>query len=268
MSDVPLNPEAEGTAVEGKPNRSFCIDVDRVYDSCGDKDCLSKMRVFFTEDGQEAIEQAMSLRIREANIISTSVKVEPVTYHKGFYSVDLTFYFEIVLDLNDSTGCAPNTVSGLSVFCKRVILYGGEGNVAVFTSDKSTCVCPNYQCSPVAKVQVAPPVPLSACFADGCCSCFPSRPIPDCVADYFGGPIVSTSGRSVLATIGLFTIVQLKRSTQVMIPAYDYCIPRKECVTTNDNPCELFSKADFPVDQFYPPNITDIGKDNDCCNDE
>ena len=147
----------------GESEQSFCIDADRVYDSCGDKDCLSEMRVFFTEANQSIINSAVSVRIREANILDTVVNVEPVTYHCGFYSVDKTFYFEIVLDVYTSDGSAPSTVNGLSVFAKRVILYGGNGNVAVFTSEPdSSCVDPDNSSLPVAKVQVAQPMALTA----------------------------------------------------------------------------------------------------------
>lgn len=262
MPDVPLNSAFNATAPEGEPQQAFCIDADRVYDSCGDKDCLSEMRVFFTEYNQEVINRATSVRIREANIIDTVVKVEPVTYHRGFYSIDLTFYFEIVLDVNDNAGCVPNTINGLSVFCKRVILYGGEGNVAVFSSDGDGCVCPDSLNLPIAKVQVAKPVPLTACLAECCNPCMPANPIPECVIDYFGSCIVPAQNNAVLATIGVFSIVQLKRSAQMLIPAYDFCIPDKECVTSNDNPCDMFSKVDFPVEQFFPPNLAETDLEN------
>ncbi len=268
MPDVPLSAAFNGTAPCEKPGQAFCIDADRVYDSCGDKDCLNEMRVFFTEANQSVINNAMSVRIREANIIDTVVKVDPVTYHKGFYSIDMTFYFEIVLDVNDNTGCTPNTINGLSVFCKRVILYGGEGNVAVFTSDEGCCVCPDTASLPIAKVQVAKPMALTACLAECCSPCMPSSPIPDCVKDYFGGCIVPTQNRSVLATIGVFSIVQLKRTVQMLIPAYDFCIPDKECVTSSDNPCDMFSRVDFPVEQFFPPNLADMDSDNDNCKND
>ena len=46
-----------------------------------------------------------------------------------------------------------------------------------------------------------------------------------------------------------------------MVPVYDFCIPNKECVITsaNDDPCELFKKIKFPVNEFFPPKL-----DEDC----
>lgn len=245
-----------------EPAQTFCIDADRVYDSCGDKDCLSELRVFFTECNQEVINKAHSVRIREANVINTVVNVEPVTYHNGFYSVDMTFYFEIVLDVCGCSGSVPTTVNGLSVFCKRVILYGGEGKVGVFSSDDNdNFIKPECINLPVAKVQVAQPMALSACMTDCSSPFMPTANIPDCVGRYFGGCIVPSHGRSVLATIGIFTIVQLKRNVQMRIPAYDFCVPDKECVTSTDNPCDMFSKVDFPMEQFFPPNLSEVNCD-------
>ena len=262
MPDI-LNSGENNNDCNQNAEQSFCIDADRVYDSCGDKDCLSEMRVFFTEENQSVINSAVSVRIREANIINTVVNVEPVTYHCGFYSVDMTFYFEIVLDVYSSGDSVPRTVSGLSVFAKRVILYGGNGSVAVFTSgETNACVDPDDANLPTAKVQVAQPMALTACLTECCSPCMPSAAIPDCVTEYFGGAIVPSQARSVLATIGVFTIVQLKRTVQMLIPAFDFCVPDKECVTSTDNPCDMFSRVDFPVEQFFPPNLADIDPDN------
>ena len=67
---------------------------------------------------------------------------------------------------------------------------------------------------------------------------------------------------SVYATIGMFTIVQIERNVQMLIPAYDFCIPEKECVTTSDNPCEMFNRLEFPTNEFFPPTVCDIGDEN------
>lgn len=56
-------------------------------------------------------------------------------------------------------------------------------------------------------------------------------------------------------TLGLFTIVQIVRNVQMLIPAYDFCIPEKECTTTSDNPCEMFRRIEFPTDEFFPPKV-------------
>ena len=59
-------------------------------------------------------------------------------------------------------------------------------------------------------------------------------------------------------TIGLFIIVQMVCNVQMLIPAYDFCVPEKECVASSDNPCELFRRIDFPTSEFFPPRATDV----------
>ena len=66
---------------------------------------------------------------------------------------------------------------------------------------------------------------------------------------------VSAAEKAVFATIGIFSIVQITREVQMLIPAYDYCIPEKECITTTDSPCELFSRIEFPMNEFFPPRM-------------
>ncbi len=38
-----------------------CVDVDRIYDSCGAKDCLRDLTVFFTAEDQELVESATAI---------------------------------------------------------------------------------------------------------------------------------------------------------------------------------------------------------------
>ena len=39
---------------------------------------------------------------------------------------------------------------------------------------------------------------------------------------------------------------------------HDYCLPEKECACQGaecgEDPCEIFRKVQFPVDEFFPPN--------------
>ena len=37
---------------------AVCIDAARIYDSCGDKDCLADLRVYFTDVTQPIIDTA------------------------------------------------------------------------------------------------------------------------------------------------------------------------------------------------------------------
>lgn len=124
-------------ACDGNFKEAVCIDAYRVYDSCGDKDCLEDLRVYFTEAGQNLIDRSCNVRMRSVDVLTVYLDLEPVPFHKGFYSVDMTFFFEVCVDAFQAPAAPPVTVCGLSIFNKRVVLYGSEGNVKVFSSDFS-----------------------------------------------------------------------------------------------------------------------------------
>ena len=67
--------------------------------------------------------------------------------------------------------------------------------------------------------------------------------------------MLTTTGRRWYATIGQFSLIRLERDTQLLIPAYDYSLPEKECPgSSEDDPCELFGRIRFPVEEFFPPD--------------
>lgn len=265
-------PQSSGT-VQGAGSNCFreavCIAASRVYDSCADKDCLSDLRVYFTEAGQHVIDQACNVRVKDVDVITVYVNLEPVPFNRGFYSVDMTFFFEVNLDVFLAPSACPVSVCGLSVYSKKVILFGSEGNVKIFNSESCKDGAEYLNAAsknlPKANVQVASPIGLDAKI---CCNmvenCEPVCPIPETVCRKYGGEfLLSHKGNAVYITIGIFTIVQIERSVQMLVPTYDFCIPEKECVTTSDDPCELFSRLEFPKDEFFPPRVTDLK--SDCC---
>ncbi len=249
---------------------AVCIDAFRVYDSCGDKDCLEDLKVFFSDSTQCIIDKANNVRIKDVEVISVYIDLEPVPFHKGFYSVDMTFFFDIELDVFTVPIAMPICVKGLSMFNKKVILYGSEGNVKIFSSD-FRLDDPDIQGAPVknlpkATVQVAKPIGLAAKLCQRCEPCVPSCRIPHSICDRYGGKVPCEKGeKDVFVTIGIFTIVQIERNVQMLIPTYDFCIPDKECKTSSDNPCEMFSKLEFPTDEFFPPRINDSAEDCGHC---
>lgn len=254
-----------------KTKEAICIDTSKVYDSCADKDCLADIRVYFTDMAQEVIDHATSIRCRGTEVINVFSEVERVPFNRGFYSIDMTFFFSVSLDVITSPTCPTETVCGLAVFSKKCILYGSEGNVKIFTSefaDKDIDEqLPMVSSNPRAKIQVAEPICLDAklCRPCDCCNNIVdvSCSIPGCIRRHFGGQFCHMDNeRAVRVTIGLFTIVQLERDVQVLVPAYDFCIPNKECSCNTEDPCDSFRKIKFPVGEFFPPSEKECDKDN------
>ena len=75
----------------------------------------------------------------------------------------------------------------------------------------------------------------------------------------------SDGSRRIYVTLGQFSIIRLERDSQLLIPAYDYCLPDKECDCGGgeEDPCEIFRHVKFPVGEFFPPSAP--GSDGDCC---
>lgn len=251
---------------------AVCIDGGRVYDSCCDRDCLEDLRCFFLPEDQSVISNALSVRLRSAEVLNVYIDVEPVGFNKGFFSCDLTFFFLLGFDVYTAPHACPQCINGITSFSKKVILYGSDGNVKVFTS-LTTCddSCDNRtkrtSNMPKCVVQAVDPIPLSArigeirdCYENVCC-------IPKSVCDCLGGNVVTNvpSGEpTVFVTLGLFTIVQLVRNVQMLIPVYDFCIPEKQCDCTTDQPCDTFRKIKFPTDDFFPPRPCEV-ENGPCC---
>lgn len=215
--------------------------------------------MYFPCKYSELIQDATNVRLKSASVITVCLDLDPVPFNKGFYSIDMTFFFRICLDVYGPPASGPTTVNGVSIFTKRVILYGSEGNVKMFSSDAPKCNPRGHGNSslvPKATVQIAEPIGLSAkiCDTPSGGDCYR---IPEEISDLFGGELDFNASRTVYVTLGIFTIVQIVRNVQLLIPAYDFCIPDKECVTSSDDPCATFQRIEFPTDEFFPPKITD-----------
>lgn len=170
-----------------------------------------------------------------------STDIEPVPFNRGFYSVDLKYFFKITLAV--FTGCArPTEVEGLATFDKKVILFGSEGNAKVFESKyKQNAIDPQLWRKtnmPHAIVEVVDPIALGAKLVDvrdkkSCCcdDDFDLSSVPDSVCRVFDDSFaVSNDQKRVFVSLGVFSIIKLERHVQLLIPSYDFCIPQKECV--------------------------------------
>ena len=235
-------------------NEAVCLDTNKIFDSCRDKDCVDDLRVYPTTTSATYIENALSLRPRSAELLSVSVSVSPISFNRGYYTVDCTYFYRLI----GETFPAGETITGLAIFDKRVMLFGSVGGVKSFSSDDpATAIAVDEL--PRAVVDSVDPIALHMRIVDsdtGMPGEVEPRDIPEFIRAAFSEDLVLTdSDRRWYATIGQFSIVRLERPTQLMVPAYDYCLPNKECPgTTPDDPCALFGQIRFPVEEFFPPD--------------
>ncbi|MGE4284872.1 MAG: hypothetical protein AB7G87_14360 [Clostridia bacterium] len=267
--------------IAGNPafREAVCIQTDKVYDSCREKDCLEDLRVFLTRSGQQVVDRAVNVKCRKSEIIWVYPDVEAVPFNRGFYTVTVKFFFRITLDVFTGVG-RPTEVQGLASFDKTVILFGSEGNAKIFESKyKEDAFDPQlWQKTnmPKAKVEVVDPICLAARFVDITDRLFTAgvdeidlAGVPQNVCDCFDEELVAgVERRRVFVSLGLFSIIKIERNVQLLIPAYDFCIPENECIAaTEDNPCDLFERIRFPVDEFFPPQRFDFEGAEDVFNE-
>lgn len=245
---------------ERQINDAISIDTKRIYDSCVSKDCLEDLRVTFFNRSQRLIDDAVTIKCRDCEIVSVSIDVDEVPFNRGYYGVDITFYFRLTFDTYSAPCTSPDTAIGFAQFCKKCILYGSDGDVKVFTSsftsEELDCPeAPQYT-NPIAKVQAVDPIVLSTDIVDACeCSIPICSSFPQSILKNISDTVPSAgSSRAVLVTLGLFSIVQMERDVQVLVPAYAYSLPDRECCCSTQNPCETFQSIDFPIEEFFPPD--------------
>jgi len=276
-----------------KIREAVCVQVEKVYDSCKEKDCIENAKVLFkdTKAIRYIINNAINVKCRKAEVIDVYSDIESVPFKRGFYTVDVKFFIRVTLDFFLPNGAGPAgtrivTKKGLVVFDKKVILFGSEGNVKIFKSyfekncgDMAIKSRLQQDNLPIAKVEVAEPICLNAqiedlidkLFEDCCCIDSLNRDIADLLDDNDDDefPDIAEDDdtrsqgriprRRVVVTIGLFSIIKLVRLVQLLIPAFDFCVPNKQCIAaTDENPCELFETIEFPVDEFFPPQKMDF----------
>ena len=231
---------------------AVCVHTRKIFDSCRDKDCVDDLRVYPTESSQTYIENALSIRPKNAQLLSVDVSVEPVSFNRGYYTVDCTYFYAV----SGETFPAGQTVTGLCVFDKRVMLFGSVGSVRTYSSDGSS---EGGDDLPTAVVSAVDPICLHCKICDAetiVATELEHRSIPEGIRHVFSEKLVfNDTARRWFATVGQFSIIRLERDTQLVVPAYDYCMPEKECPgTITDDPCTLFSRIHFPVEEFFPPD--------------
>lgn len=226
--------------------------------------------MYVSEADQRIIDQAVSVKAGTAELLCAYIDTEEVRYKKGFYAVSVRYYYRITVDVSTCAG-QMTPVSGLAVFQKRCVLYGGESGAKVFSSTNHSCApIRGTDAMPEAVVEVVDPMILSVRLVDGCCcqsmrDCCVEvpRPVIECFPE---DPCMSHGSQNIYVTLGQFSILRLERDTQLLMPAYDYCIPDKACDCEDEDcqkdPCELFQMVNFPTEAFFPGSS---GGDGGCC---
>ena len=248
----------------GQVRETVCIDTYRVLDSSRDRDCYEDVRVFLSPFGQEIINGTCNVRVRGCEVAWCNVAVDPIQFNCGFYQLTVRYYVLLTLESCMGQGRAQE-FNGLAVLEKRSVLYGGEGDVKVYSSSDSSSAC-NFNprdegnTAPIGVVETVDPIALSVKVCDrnalsGCCFCTCEQ-IPQEVASNAIGEIVDPEdGNRLFVSLGIFSVLRLQRPAQLLVNASDYSVPDKESVPVEESdPCKLFRSMSFPSGEFSGTN--------------
>lgn len=224
------------------------IHIMKICDACRDRDCIEDIRVYPCAGSQTVLDNSLNIRPCSAELIYVDINIEEVSFNKGYYSVDVSYFYRITGEAIPS-GCK---VNGLAVFEKRVILFGSESYVKTYTSAVGNSA--SMSGKPLAVVEAVDPIILNMklvgpgqnCGDKDCVN------IPDCIKGIFGEDIVfSDIGKKLYVSLGQFSMIRLERDAQLTINDIEYFIPHKECACPGcEDPCALFARVEFPTEEF------------------
>lgn len=157
---------------------AVCIHTKKIFSSCKDKDCIEDLTFYPTATAQSVIDASQSIRGGRVELLHVGVDVEPVSFNRGFFTVDMRFYYRVILQAVNN-GMRATEIEGLATFDKRVMLFGGESRAKVFSSypvpggaDYPIDLTANL---PTAVVTAVDPLLLCArivdCSCGNCCDC-------------------------------------------------------------------------------------------------
>ena len=114
--------------------QAMSIHTQKITDACRDKDCIEDLRVYLTTGSQALLDSCASVRVRCAELLYSSIEVEPVAFDRNHYCIDVTFYYRILADAVVGAG-RPAALHGLAVFSKRAVLCGEDSCAHIYRSD-------------------------------------------------------------------------------------------------------------------------------------
>ncbi len=241
--------DAEELSARRENGNAVPVKVNRVFDSCSDRDCISNVPVVL--DAGELPANIQLVKCKCVRVQNVCMRIEPVPFNRGFYNIDLTFTFRVELLCYTHACDTPTVMEGTLYTSKSSILFGSESNTQTFYSNGystgTTDACCDVVNLPTCNVQVVPPLALETKIGTIC------RPMPPGQSEQL--PPVPPTIRTVVMTLGLFSVIELTRPVTLLLPTYDYTIPTKECTVDTETPCAVFDKMRFPTEEFSPASL-------------
>lgn len=264
---------------ECNKSKDECLIVFKVYDQCRQQDCLTPDVLGPARfDGVTGCTIGGTPQVNGApinppenaagvTIVPDTMKVSQILivgkslnqFKTGYYDVDLKISFSYSIRLFNADGAAIPLVCAAgqtfeipasNIYNKKITLFGSAGTDVTVATDLFT-----QPSSANGLIQTAPFV-----FAEG-------KAIPLEAKLRYVTPVVIPGVPTVDApptpnaidvTIGLFVIIKLYRTVQLIVESKGFCKP-EPCTGDDPDPCEFFNSLDFPFNAFDPPQKDEMG---------
>ncbi|WP_304507265.1 hypothetical protein [Anaerotignum sp.] len=220
-------------------NEMFC-DGDIIVPPCNATDVIMK-----------------HLRLKKIEIIRKT----PSPLQSGCWDIELKYIFEYTLEFRRADGCFIGCIDATNSYTLKLTLFGGsETDITVVndmfngnnnSSSEPYCIAEGKALGLEAELKYANHNCSSSCCCccDCCCDCGPGS------GHHCDMPMDAPIAVSV--TIGLFTIVQLFRTVNMLVESAGRCLP-EPCVSPlspSGDPCANFDAMSFPWDLFSPNEV-------------
>ncbi|MBQ7758521.1 hypothetical protein [Anaerotignum sp.] len=196
---------------------------------------------------------AADVTIRDLELKRIEIlRKKPNPLQRGCWDLELKYVFEYTLEFRRADGCFIGTIDATNTYHLRVTLFGStEADVTTVTDqfEKGTSSGGPFVIAEGKAVALAADLRFPSCNSCSPCSCG----CDSCNSVRNNGDAALGAPIAVNVTIGLFTIVKLFRTVNIVVNSLGSCVPER-CTSsaTNCDPCAGFDDIRFPMDLFSP----------------
>lgn len=257
----------------GQERGEACIIAQKIFDQCRVQKCLTSdilgpARIACNHgpncgdmlcDGDIIIPPVNAASVTMHNPVLSRIDILrkcPNGFQEGCWDMELRYVFDYTLEFRRADGCPIGCIDGSNSYNLKVTLFGSTESDVTTATDLYDC-CGNSQGGPFVSAEgkavgLAAELKYPGCSNNcgcGCgCNCGCGCGCGDNCGDAsMGAPI------AVNVTIGLFTIIKMFRTVNMLVESMGRCVPEECTVTSNScDPCKGFDSIPFPLDLFSP----------------
>lgn len=261
MGAFELNNTLDITA-ECRKNTEECIIAQKIFDQCRIQKCCTPAILGPARaarniptcnemlcEGDIIVPPCNAASVTLKNTKLSNIDIvckKPNPLRTGCWDIELKYVFHYDLEFRKADGCPIGCIAASSVYNLKVTLFGSTETEVTVASDLYHCG-ENPAGGPFVSAE-GKAVGLLAELKYPCnyncgCNCGCGCDTDDSV---YGAPV------AVNVTIGLFTIVKMFRTVNMLIHSLGNCVPEECSCPSSANPCDFFDRLAFPMDIFAP----------------